>query len=136
MAKRKLQPHATRQALNVMTAEPHPSMRAPAFPLAIDDPKVAPEPFAIVRLDNDLVAMFREDIATIREFCDPADVPTWDRPWDHSWWSEWPVAFKESPFDLARFCHAVGSIRGYAATLDVTPCEFIDHVTAYTRSKQ
>lgn len=92
------------------------------------------EPLARARFDanSDLVAMFVEDIGEVKQIVDPADVPTWDRPWDREWWNEWPVAL-DDPHALARFCHAVGSIRGYAATLDVTPLELIDRVSTFTR---
>lgn len=102
------------------------------------DPKTDPDPspVGLVRLDRDLVAMFLRDIAEVKQVVpDPwdSDLP-WDRPWGRSWWHEWPVEL-DDPLALARFCHAVGSIRGYAATLDVTPNEFVAHVEAFASKK-
>lgn len=90
---------------------------------------------ALVTIDADLLTMIREarDVI-VAHVPDYYDVPTWDRPWDLSWWDPapsiltagWHGRLREKAMEL---CHAIGFVAGCAATFDKTPCELLDLIT-------
>lgn len=121
---RKPRKQATRASLNAARVE--------AFVGADPVAPSAERGIAIVQIDPALIAMIREQRETIeRLFGSVDDIPTWDRPWDASWYPDWtdseePQFLRESYARVGmEFCYAVAFIAGCAATLDVTPLELL-----------